>query len=210
VLLDQKRTKRMVKIVSIVAAIAFAGVIFVVLGVIVFGGGGGGNGAGDQLKAAQQLVQQNPRSAAAWTDLAAQYQAQGQTAQAIDAAQHAVSLAPNNYSGVQSLVALLSNSNQHAQAVVVLQRYTAKNATNADAFLTLGLEAERASRKKLAQLAYGRFLELAPQDANAPFVRDKLKTLGGGGTPTRATTTAAPTTTSTPATPRAPATPATP
>ena len=39
VLLDQKRTRRMVQVVAILTSLAFAGVIFVVLGLIFFGGG---------------------------------------------------------------------------------------------------------------------------------------------------------------------------
>jgi tetratricopeptide (TPR) repeat protein len=210
-LLDQKRTKRMVKIVSIIAALAFAGVIFVVLGVILAGGGGGGDGTGDLLKEAQERVRTEPRNPAAWEDLASQYASQQRLTEAIPPAERAVQLAPDDYSRLQTLVSLLSQSNDHNQAVVVLQRFTARNPQNADAFIDLGIQAEQAGKPALAQLAYGSFLRLLPNDTRASAVRQKLKELRGGGTTTGGGTGAGGATTpTTPATPETPATPATP
>jgi len=204
-LLDQKRTKRWVKLVSILAAFAFAGVIFVVLGVIL-AGGGSSDGSTDLLKEAQERVQTEPRNPAAWEDLASQYASQQRLAEAIPPAERAVKLAPNDYSRLQTLVSLLSQSNDHNRAVVVLQRFTARNPQNADAFIDLGIQAEQAGKPALAQLAYGSFLRLLPKDARASAVRQKLRELRGGGT----TTGGGSTTPTTPATPETPATPATP
>ncbi len=72
-LLDQKRTKRTVQIVAIVTSLAFAGVIFVVLGLIVFGGGS--SPQGDLLDDAMARVQREPDSAAAYDDLASPWPA---------------------------------------------------------------------------------------------------------------------------------------
>ena len=204
-LLDQKRTKRMVKIVSVIAALAFAGVIFVVLGVILAGGGSSSDGTGDLLKQAQERVQTEPKNPAAWEDLASQYASQQRLAEAIPPAQRAVQLAPNDYSRLQTLVSLLSQTNDHNQAVVVLQRFTARNPKNADAFIDLGIQAEAAKRTALAKLAYGSFLRLLPNDTRAPAVRDKLRQLNGGAPVGGGTTTSA-----APAAPATPATPATP
>ncbi len=57
-LLDQKRTKRTVQIVAIITSLAFAGVIFVVLGLIVFGGGS--SAQGDLLDDALARVREEP------------------------------------------------------------------------------------------------------------------------------------------------------
>lgn len=205
-LLDQKRTKRWVKIVSIIAALAFAGVIFVVLGVILAGGGSTSGGNGDLLKQAQARVKTEPRNPDAWEQLAAQYASQQELAQAVPPADRAVQLAPDDYSRLQTLVSLLSQTGDHARAVVVLQRFTQRNPQNADAFIDLGIQAEQAKRTALAKLAYGSFLRLMPNDTRASAVRQKLNELNG----ISPTATGAGTTPATPAAPATPATPATP
>jgi tetratricopeptide (TPR) repeat protein len=201
-LLDQKKTRRRVQIVSIIAALAFVGVIFVVLGLIVFGGGSSeGGGPEDLIGQAQEQTRQAPRSADAWEDLASAYAANQEFDKAIAPAERAVSLAPDDFSRVQTLVSLLVQNGQNARAVTVLQSYTRRNPNNPDAFIELGLYAEEAGRRPLATLAYSTFLRLAPEDTRAPEVRQRLRGLRGGGSPT--TSTPAPTT-STPATPATP------
>src|SRR6185295_4741798 len=109
-LLDQRRTKRMVKIVSIISALAFAGVIFVVLGVIFAGGGGGGGG--DPQKAAvsqaEAATRSNPQDLQAWVDLGRNYEAVGRTTDAQTAYERAISIGPKNADELNSLVAALS------------------------------------------------------------------------------------------------------
>ena len=69
VLLDQKRTRRMVQVIAILTSLAFAGVIFVVLGLIFFGGGGS-TVADHELSDARALVEERPNDADAWERLA--------------------------------------------------------------------------------------------------------------------------------------------
>jgi cytochrome c-type biogenesis protein CcmH/NrfG len=180
VLLDQKRTKRTVQVVAILTSIAFAGVIFVVLGLILFGGGG--ESAEDQLLSeARTRVEAEPRNADAWEQLASAYRAKEEYPQAIDAAERALELAPDDFSRVQVLVQLQLDTDNPAGAIDALQQYTARNPEDADAFLQLGQQAEAAGREPLARLAYQTFLRMAPDDPNADAVRERLQQLERGG-----------------------------
>jgi tetratricopeptide (TPR) repeat protein len=179
VLLDQKRTKRMVQIVAILTSIAFAGVIFVVLGLILFGGGG--ESAEDQLLSeAQTRVETQPRNPDAWEQLASAYRAKEEYPEAIDAAERALELAPNDFSRVQVLLQLQLDTGNADGAIDALQAYTARNPDDADAFLQLGQQAEAAGRTPLARLSYQTFLRLAPDDPNAEAVRERLQELESG------------------------------
>lgn len=184
-LLDQKRTKRIVQVVAILTSVAFAGVIFVVLGLILFGGGGS-SPQSDLLDAARERVAAEPRSPDAYSDLASAHAANEQFDEAIAAASMAVDLAPNEFDGVQTLVALQLQQGRAGAAVEVLTAYTRRNPDDADAFLQLAQRAEQAGRTDLARLSYQRFLTLAPDDASAPDVQARLEQLraaGGGAAP---------------------------
>ena len=177
-LLDQKRTRRTVQIVAILTSLAFGGVIIVVLGLIFFGGGG--TSAAEQvLDDAKARVEAEPRSADAWEELASAYSGNDQPAEAIDAAERAVTLAPRDYRRVQTLVALKVRGADTAGAIVTLQGFTQANPGNAEAFLQLGQLAENAGRTDLARLSYQRFLQLEPDDRLAEDVRARLDELDG-------------------------------
>jgi cytochrome c-type biogenesis protein CcmH/NrfG len=180
VLLDQKRTRRTVQVVAILTSVAFAGVIFVVLGLIFFGGGG--QSAEDQiLSDARARVEEQPRNPEAYEELASAYAAKEQYPEAIQAAQRAVDLEPDELERVQVLVSLQIQAGQNAAAVESLQDYTAQNPQDAEAFLQLGQQAEQVGRVALARLAYQTFLRLQPDDPNAEAVRDRLDELAGAG-----------------------------
>lgn len=178
-LLDQKRTRRTVQVVSIATSLAFAGVIFVVLGLIFFGGGSG-SAADQQVHDAKNLVQKEPKSVDAWESLASAYAAKGDFGQAVDAADRAVALAPKDFSTLQSLISLQIRNGDQAAALTTLERYTARNPHNAEAFVQMANLADDAGRTDLARLAYQRFLALAPDDPTAPAVRQRLKQLERG------------------------------
>jgi len=179
VLLDQKRTRRTVQVVAILTSLAFAGVIFVVLGLIFFGGGG--KSAEDQvLDDAMARVQEQPNNPEAYEELASAYAAKNQYPQAIDAAEQAVALQPNDLERVQTLVSLQLQAGDSAGAVNTLQEYTAKNPRDAEAFLQLGQQAEQAGRTQLALLAYQTFLRLEPDDPNVQAVRARIQQLSSG------------------------------
>jgi cytochrome c-type biogenesis protein CcmH/NrfG len=183
VLLDQKRTRRTVQIVAILTSLAFAGVIFVVLGLIFFGGGD--TSAEDQLVSdARARVQEEPSNPDAWEQLASAYRAKEDLPQAVDAAERAVSLAPDDFSRLQVLLALQLDQGQTDAAIDALTDFTSRNPENADAFLQLGQQAQDAGRTQLARLSYEAFLRLAPDDSNAEAVRARLDELSGrAGTP---------------------------
>ena len=184
-LLDQKRTRRTVQVVAILTSVAFAGVIFVVLGLIFFGGGG--ESAEDQLLSeATARVEAEPRNPDAWEQLASAYRAKEEYPEAIDAAERALELAPNDFSRVQVLLQLQLDTGNAAGAIDALQDYTARNPDDADAFLQLGQQAEAAGRTQLAQLSYQTFLRLAPDDPNADAVRERLQQLESGAATTPA------------------------
>lgn len=184
-LLDQKRTRRTVQVVAILTSLAFAGVIFVVLGLIFFGGGG--QSAEDQiLSDARARVEAEPRSPDAYEELASGYAAKEDFPQAITAAERAVALDPNDLGRVQVLVSLQLRAGDDAGAVASLQEYTAANPEDAEAFLQLGQQAEQAGRTPLARLSYQTYLRLDPQSSNADAVRERLNELAGAGTTTSA------------------------
>lgn len=173
----------MVQVVAIVTSAAFAGVIFVVLGLILFGGGG--QSAEDQLLSeARAQVRTEPGNADAWERLAAAYRAKNQTPQAIDAAERALAISPNDFSRVQVLIQLRLDTGDSAGAIAALQDYTRRNPRDAQAFLQLGQQAETAGRTQLARLSYQAFLRLAPDDPNAQVVRDRLHQLQQRGATT--------------------------
>lgn len=182
-LLDQKRTKRTVQVVAILTSIAFAGVIFVVLGLILFGGGGN-TVADDELSDARALVEQQPDDPAAWERLAAAQAAPGidRVDEAIASAEQAVELAPNDFRILQTLISLQIRTGDTTGAITALQDYTASPPTNPEAFLQLGQLAEQAGRTPLARLSYLTFLRLAPDDTAADTVRDRLQQLETGAT----------------------------
>lgn len=172
-LLDQKRTKRTVQIVAILTSLAFAGVIFVVLGLILFGGGGA-TVEDEQLDDAKARVETEPRNPDAWEQLAAAHAAKDEFDEAISAAVRATSLAPRDFRRLQTLVSLHVRQGNTDGAIETLQGFTAKNPRNADAFLQLGQLAETAGRTPLARLSFQTFLRLAPDDPSAELVRERL------------------------------------
>jgi tetratricopeptide (TPR) repeat protein len=185
VLLDQKRTKRMVQIVAVITTIAFIGLVPVVIlasiGVGPFGGGD--NSAEAELIAeAQSRVDDNPQDPDAWSDLASAYQLDENYPEAIAAAEQAVKLAPNDYDQVQVLVGVYIAAGQNEPALESLQTYTGRKNPDPEAFLELGSRAEQLGRTDLARLSYQRFLQLAPDDPSAPAVKERLQTLSGQST----------------------------
>jgi len=176
VLLDQKRTKRMVQIVAILTSLAFGGVILVVMGLIFFGGGGQTQ-ADVLLAEARERVEQEPRSADAWEQLASAFAGTEEFDQAIEAAERSVELEPDNFRRLQTLVSLQVRQNDTEGAIAALQGFTTRNSDNGEAFLQLGQLAEEAGRTPLARLSYQAFLRLEPDDPNADFIQQRLDDL---------------------------------
>lgn len=175
-LLDQKRTKRMVQIVAILTSLAFGGVILVVMGLIFFGGGGQTQ-ADVLLDEAKARVEEEPRSADAWEQLASAYAGVEEFDQAIEAAQKSVELEPDNFRRLQTLVSLQVRQNDTEGAIAALEDYTTRNPRNGEAFLQLGQLAQDAGRTPLARLSYQAFLRLEPDDPNADLIRQRLDEL---------------------------------
>ncbi len=180
-LLDEKRTKRTVQVVAVLTSIAFAGVIFVVLGLILFGGGGE-TVADQQLAEARERIEQNPNDPDAWEALASAQATNEDFDEAIVSAQKAVELAPRDFRRLQTLVSLQIRQGQTDEAITVLQAYTSRVPDNPDAFVQLGQLAEQAGRTPLARLSYQTFLRLAPDDRTAEEVRERLDALESGQT----------------------------
>ena len=166
----------MVQIVAIFTSLAFAGVIFVVMGLVFFGGGEQ-SVADQQLSDAKTRVENEPKSADAWEELASAYTGTGDFDQAITAATTASALDPNSFRRLQTLVSLQIRQNKNDEAIVAVQKYTAAHPKNADALLQLGQLAQTAGRTPLARLSYQAFLRLAPDDPSADAVRDQLQQL---------------------------------
>ena len=177
VLLDQKRTRRTVQVVAILTSLAFAGVIFVVLGLIFFGGGG--ESAEDQiLDDAIARVENEPRNPEAYEELASAYAAKEDYPQAIAAAGAPSRSSPTTSGGCRCWSRCSSRrATGRRPRSRRCRTYTAGNPQDAEAFLQLGQQAEQAGRTQLARLAYQTFLRLEPDDPNAEAVRDRLNEL---------------------------------
>lgn len=169
----------MVQIVAVFTSLAFAGVIFVVMGLVFFGGGDQSM-ADQQLSDAKARVEEAPKSADAWEQLASAYAGTEDFDQAIAAATKASALDPDSFRRLQTLVSLQLRQNKTDQAILVVQRYTAAHPKNADALLQLGQLAQTAGRTPLARLSYQTYLRLAPDSPNADAVRDQLQQLDAG------------------------------
>lgn len=189
----------MVVIVSIICAVAFVGVLPIVLGLVVFGGGSQ-DATGQLINNAKQRVEQNPTSVRALVDLAAQYRAAGKSQEATVALQKAVALGPKTKDDLQALTRGLSE--QPALQIQVLQTYTKTHPKDADAFFTYGSTAEQLQQVLVARLAYQRAVEVAPKGSalreNAQTALTRLKDAPVTPTPTVSTTPSVPATPATP------------
>ena len=182
-LLDEKRTKRIVRIIAILTSIAFAGVGVVVIALVIFGGN---TSASDQLiKDAKSAVNAAPNDAEAWNRLASAYLAGDRPAEALEPAKKAVALAPREFSNTQTLVRTQQALNDQSGAITALQQFTRRVPDEPQAFLQLGQLAQQSGRIPLARLSYAAYLNLNPEGATADAVRDALE---GLSTPAGATT----------------------
>jgi cytochrome c-type biogenesis protein CcmH/NrfG len=185
VLLDQKRTKRIVKITAVLTSLAFAGVGIVIIAVIFLGNTP--SPTQQAVSDARTQVADAPRDSAAWDQLASALLEdarnedgtfdQAKLAEAVTAGQRAVQLAPRQFSRTLTLVTLYTQSGQTGKAIETLQRYTARNPDDGEAFLQLAQLADNANRTDLARLSYQAYLRLNPQGATAQAVRDRLEAL---------------------------------
>lgn len=180
-LLDEKRTKRVVQVVAILTSIAFVGTIFVVLAIVLFGGGA--SPERDQVNEIRSLVEDAPDNADLWQQLASAHIAAGDQQEAVDAAERAVELQPDSLRNVSTLTLALQQAGDAEGAVDVLQEFTNRNRDNAEAFLQLGQSAQTVGRTAVARLAYQRFLQLEPESARAESVRELLAQLSGEALP---------------------------
>lgn len=185
-LLDQKRTKRIVQVVAILTSLAFAGTIFVVMGLVFFGGGS--SPERDQVNELKELVKDNPDDADAWQQLASAHISAGDKEDAITAAQRAVELQPAVFRNASTLSQAYTEAGDTDGAIRALSDFTESNPKNPDGFLALGQTAEQAGRVAIARLAYQQFLKLEPESVQADMVRNLLAqltgtttTTGGGG-----------------------------
>jgi len=213
VLFDGKHQKNLTKVIAIVAIIAFLG-FGLVAGFLAVGGGCGAvdpltQAVNDAQTSVQQgksavaqarkAVQQSPKSARAKQDLAqarsdlgkaqitlaqARLGVNQQDPEALTTALAAAQSAPGDLDVVLGLVTVATAQNNPAAALQALQRYTAINPGDAQAFAYWGQAAERAGQRNQAVLAYQRFLQLAPNDPLAGDIRARLAELSKPATTT--------------------------
>lgn len=171
------------QVAAIATSIAFAGTIFVVMGLIFFGGGS--SPEQDQINELKGIVQDQPENPDAWQQLASAYIAAEDHDEAVAAALRSVELAPSSYRNASTLALAMQSAGNPEGAVDALQRFTARNPKNAEAFLQLGQAAAQIGRTNVARLAYQRFLQLEPNSTQAEFVQAQLAELSGtaGATP---------------------------
>jgi predicted Zn-dependent protease len=187
-LLDQRKTRRMAQIAAIIAAVGFVGIIFIVVGVLVFKGDG--SGQSDAVKLATEETRSRPNDPVAWDDLASAQNAAQNFPEAQAAAQKALDLRPNDANRLGTLTQLMERTGQQPKAFTTLEQFTAKHPKNADGFLLFADLAERMQKKNVALLGYATFLRLAPNSTLAPAVQQRIQLLQAP--PSTGTTTATP------------------
>jgi tetratricopeptide (TPR) repeat protein len=205
-LLDQKKTKRMVKIVSIIAAIGFAGALLPILVLVIIQSDGTSQTTDtrQQIEDARALTRSNPRDATAWHDLAQELIDAGQATEAIAPARRAITLAPRDFENTRILIDALTEGAQTDQALQELQKYTRRNPQNTEALLALGDLAANSGKYALAKLSYQAVL--TREGAGSPLADQALQGIAQvdaaqAPTTTAATTTAPERTTTGPVTP---------
>ena len=143
VLLDQKRTRRTVQVVAILTSLAFARVIFVVLGLIFFGGGG--QSAEDQIledaRARVEASRTTRRRTRSWRPPTRPSRSTPRRSRP-PSGPWPRPRRPRARAGARLAEAGLGDA---AGAVASLQQYTAQNPRDAEAFLELGQRAEQAA-----------------------------------------------------------------
>lgn len=176
-LLDERKTKRMVKIVSIICALGFVGVLPVVLGLVIFGGSTSSDGTGQLINEAEAKVEANPNDLTAIVDLATLYRGAGRTQDAAVQFQKAIGIGPKTNDELQTLITGLSDN--PGQKLAVLQTYTKAHPKDADAFFTYATTAEQVGELLTARLAYQRVVQIGPKGATlakqAQAALDRLK-----------------------------------
>lgn len=158
------RLRRQAKWMFLFLAVVFA------LGFVGFGVGAGGIGLGNifqgssesgvpSISSAEKRVQENPRDAAAFRDLATAHQAQGNTDEAIQALESHVALRPRNVDALRELAALYlakaGEAQQEANNANARAVFTAPGATLVPAIVIGGqpLEADVISSTVSASLS---------------------------------------------------------
>lgn len=175
----------MVQVVAVLTSIAFVGVIFVVVGFIVFGGGDStsSHGGVDLVAESQDRVDENPNDPDAWSQLAAAEFQDGDTEAALAAAQRAAELDPKDFGVTQTVVSFQLSSGNAPGAIQTLQGFTESNPENAEGFFTLGQIADQNGQTDLARLSYQKYLQLAPDGDFAVDVQDRLEGIANGEPP---------------------------
>ncbi len=174
-LLDEKRTKRLARIMAVFTALAFVGGGIVLILVSAFGGPS--SSTSQLIGDAQASVKAQPNSVQAWDNLATAYQAANKNTQAISAAQHALTIDPADKTSAFTLATLYSGAGQYTQGVDVMKSYTAKAPTDPDGWVQLGQLADDAGESALAYSAYEKYLKIAPPGATPAAVKAHLPSL---------------------------------
>lgn len=185
-LLDQQRTKRMVKIVSIICALGFVGVLPVVLGLLLFGGNDSGQNR--LIKDAEAQVAKNPADVTALVDLATRYKSDGRNADAEATLDKAVAAGARNYTELAPLVSALADT--PTKQLAAIEKFTTTHPKDADGWLIYGQVAEQNNQTVKARLAYGRALQnAAPGTPVATNAQTAIQRLSTQTTPTGVTAT---------------------
>ncbi|MEW6583114.1 MAG: tetratricopeptide repeat protein [Actinomycetota bacterium] len=189
-LLDQKRTKRWVRIFAVIASIGFVGALIPILVIVIFQGGGKSPEElrQEEIAQARAAAEANPRDAAAWDTLAQALLADDPAA-AVAPARRAARLTPRNYDRVETLALALDGSGKTDVALKELQAFTARSPRNAEGFFLLGQLAEKLGRTALASLAYQAVVRLEPGGGSTSLeAQARLDALTGTPTTTTPTT----------------------
>jgi tetratricopeptide (TPR) repeat protein len=204
VLLDRKRVKFWQKIIFSLMALLMVG--FGLTGILgAFPGCSGGTpSAGDRIEQLKQEIAASPNNPVTLLALAEAYQQLGaqevqgseqQSAAYLAAAEHYeeylatidssadAASKQKALNALATLAGIYANLREYDKLVTVYGRITDLQPNNAENYLYYGQAAQNAGKTDVAILAYGKFLELAPDSPYAEDVQGILDELTGAASP---------------------------
>jgi tetratricopeptide (TPR) repeat protein len=121
-----------------------------------------------------RAIEQDPKLVNAFYNLGLAYKANNEPENARDAYLHALDLHPQLHSARYMLGLALRDLRRYEEAIFQLSQVQAAQPANPAVHLALGLVYQQVGNKSLSRKNFERYLELAPQSAEAPKIRQLL------------------------------------
>lgn len=121
-----------------------------------------------------RAIEQDPKLVNAFYNLGLAYKANNEPENARDAYLYALDLQPQLHNARYMLGLTLRDLRRYEESIFQLSQVQAVQPNNPEVHLALGLVYQQVGNKSLSRKNYERYLELAPQSAEAPKIRQLL------------------------------------